>query len=51
MAIRIEDIGMPPVPRVADDGQLSEASAPSPADWKLHCERERVRADMSNHIK
>jgi len=27
MEIRIEDIGMPPVPFVADDGQLSEASA------------------------
>ena len=45
MEIRIEDIGMPPVPCVADDGQLSEASAPGPVDWKFLCERERVRAE------
>ncbi len=45
MEIRIEDIRMPPVPRVADDGQLSEASAPGPVDWKFLCERERVRAE------
>jgi len=32
MEIRIEDIGTPPVPRVADDGQLPEASAPGPVD-------------------
>ena len=45
MEIRIEDIGMPRVPCVADDGQLSEASAPGLVDWKFLCERERVRAD------
>ncbi len=45
MEIRIEDIRTPPVPRVADDGQLSEASAPGPVDWKFLCERERVRAE------
>ncbi|MCY4458850.1 MAG: hypothetical protein OXC26_00370 [Albidovulum sp.] len=39
MEIRIEDIAIPPVPRVADDGQLSEASAPGPVDWKFLCER------------
>ena len=45
MEIRIEDIRTPPVPRVAADGQLSEASAPGPVDWKFICERERVRAE------
>ena len=45
MEIRIEDIRTPPVPRVAADGQLSEASAPGPVDWKFLCERERVRAE------
>ena len=45
MEIRIEDIRTPPVPRVADDGQLSEASAPGPVDWKFLCERERVGAE------
>ena len=45
MEIRIEDIRTPPVPRVADDGQLPEASAPGPVDWKFLCERERVRAE------
>ncbi|MCY4459512.1 MAG: hypothetical protein OXC26_03780 [Albidovulum sp.] len=45
MEIRIEIIGMPPVPCVADDGQLSEESAPGPVDWKCLCERERVRAE------
>ena len=45
MEIRIEDIRTPPVPRVADDGQLSEASAPGPVDRKFLCERERVRAE------
>ncbi len=45
MEIRIEDIRMPPVPRVAADGQLSEASAPGPVDWKFLYERERVRAE------
>ena len=44
MEIRIEDIWTPPVPRVAADGQLSEASAAGPVDWKFICERERVRA-------
>ena len=42
MEIRIEDIRTPPVPRVADDGQLSEASAPGPVDWKFLCERVRA---------
>ncbi len=36
---------MPPVPFVADEGQLSEASAPGPVDWKFLCERERVQAE------
>ena len=45
MEIRIEDIWTPPVPRVAADGQLPEASAPGPVDWKFLCERERVRAE------
>ena len=45
MEIRIEDIRTPPVPRVADDGRLPEASAPGPVDWKFLCERERVRAE------
>ncbi len=45
MKIRIEDIGAPPVPCVADDGQLAEASAPGPVDWKFLCERERIRAE------
>ena len=45
MEIRIEDIRTPPVTRVAADGQLSEASAPGPVDWKFLCERERVRAE------
>ncbi len=45
MEIRIEDIRTPPVPRVAADGRLSEASAPGPVDWKFICERERVRAE------
>ena len=45
MEIRIEDIRTPPVPRVADDGQLSEASAPGPVDWKFLCEREWGRAE------
>jgi len=39
MEISIEDIGIPPGPFVADDWQLSEASAPGPADWKFLCER------------
>ncbi len=39
MEIRIEDIGTQPVPCVADDRQLPEASAPGPGDWKLLCER------------
>ncbi|MCY4463898.1 MAG: hypothetical protein OXC26_26390 [Albidovulum sp.] len=50
MEIRIEDVGTPPVPRVADDERLSEASAPGPVDWKFLSERERVRAeDLSMH--
>ena len=44
MEIRIEDIGTPPVPCVADDGQLSEASAPGPVDWTFLCKCEPVRA-------
>ncbi|MCY4460367.1 MAG: hypothetical protein OXC26_08225 [Albidovulum sp.] len=39
MEIRIEEIGTPPAPCVADDGQLSAALAPGPVDWKLLCER------------
>ena len=42
MEIRIEDIRTPPVPRVADDGRLPEASAPGPVDWKFLCERVRA---------
>ena len=45
MEIRIEDIGTPPVPRADDDGQLPEASAPGPVDWKFLGERERIRAE------
>jgi len=44
MEIRIEDIGAPPVPCDADDGQLSEASALGPVDWNSFA------SAMSNHI-